>query len=234
MINSLSIIIPAYNEEALIESSLMHIQSGLESMVNRYELIIVDDGSTDATGEIIERLAAKDCRIKIVRHGKNAGKGAALISGFKTAAMDWILFTDADMQIDIAHLPDFLEHAGDSNAVIGYRKIRSDSVLRRWISAVYGRVASSLLGFRVHDAHCPFKLFNSRIIHALPLRTHGFMIDTELLYRIHRCGYEIKELPVISRASANRTSSLKLWHVGVMLGEFIAIVKLRFMRGSRR
>lgn len=232
-LKNVSVVIPAYNEEALIKTAVVSIGSGIRPFVSQYELIVIDDGSTDATLDIVRRCADEDQRIKVIYHGSNIGKGAALIDGFKQAKMEWILFSDADMQIDISHIGEFLSYADEYDVMIGYRTIRSDSLVRRMMSKVYGRAASALLGLRVRDAHCPFKLFRRDVINGITLNSQGFIIDTELLCRIRNAGYSVKELPVTSRARAQGSSALSFRHVGMILREFIALVRDRRLRRAR-
>jgi glycosyltransferase involved in cell wall biosynthesis len=230
-VSSISIVIPAFNEERLIEATVRTIQAGLERFAIPYELIIIDDGSTDTTGDIMRKLAAQDRRIKVFSHPSNIGKGSALANGFGQAQMEWILFTDADMQIGISHLGAFLSHADKHDVLIGYRVVRTDPFIRRLLSKVYRQLASSLLGLRMRDAHCPFKLIRRDVIRGRRWATQGFLIDSELLCMVTQAGYAVQELPVTPCKSPRTRSSLQLRHVGMIIREFISL--LRDVRRTR-
>ncbi len=234
----LSIIVPAFNEELNIRAAVENIVDGLPSGVREYELIIVDDGSTDATCDIICGLAADNKRIKPVCHGRNRGKGAALRSGFALATMEWVFFTDADLQIDACELASFLPYAGEYDLVIGYRDARGDSALRRILSRGYALLVALLLGVRVRDLNCPFKMFRKDRVRELELGSQGFLIDTELLFKASRYGWKLKELPVKGHARSMGRSTVKVRHVGKAATELVAMaVTLRwpfFGRGGRK
>ncbi|MDA8084231.1 MAG: glycosyltransferase family 2 protein [Nitrospiraceae bacterium] len=225
MVDSLSIVVPAFNEELAITEVLTQILAGIPASVGEYEVIVVDDGSTDATGELVMNMAGSDGRIRYVRHDVNRGKGAALASGFGRAAMEWIFFTDADLQINISELPAFLSYAGDYDAVIGYRTGRSDSIVRIGLSKAYGSLVSFFLGFRIMDINCPFKLFRRSVLADSQLHSRGFFVDAELIYIILNNENRIKELGVASHPRLKGRSSVRFRHVLETLHEFF-----RFLR----
>lgn len=225
MLSGISIIVPAFNEAPNMEDAVRQILAGMPSMVKSFELIIVDDGSTDSTGGIIRGLAGCDNRIRAVCHERNEGKGAAWASGLRQASMQWVLFMDADLQIDISELPPFLSMAGEYDAVIGYRAGRRDSVFRRLFSKAYGLLVLFFLGFRVKDINCPFKLIRKGMLTDIELRSRGFLIDAEIIYRIRKKGNRIKELAVVCHPRSKGRSKVGFHHAGETLRELFFLLR---------
>ncbi len=185
----------------------------LADITPHYEIIIIDDGSTDHTGDIARDLAQKREKIRVISHEKNRGKGAALISGIHHAQMDWILFTDADLQIDISELRAFLLHTDAYDFVAGFRLRRRDPFSRIVLSKIYGYLLRVLLGIRARDVNCPFKLIRTTKMRSLELSSHGFFIDAELMYHWLLQGYGIKELGVACQPRQRGRSTVRFRHV---------------------
>jgi len=167
----LSVVIPAYNESENLRDAIDMISAGISAVVSEYEIIIIDDGSQDATGDIIRDLANHNENIRGIFHGENRGKGASLRSGFNVASKDWLLLTDADLQIDISELGAFLDYVKGYDLVIGFRTGRSDHVLRLVFSKIFTFIISVLLGVRIRDINYPFKLLKNSMINTLELHS---------------------------------------------------------------
>jgi glycosyltransferase involved in cell wall biosynthesis len=195
---SLSVFFPAYNEEANIEETVLRTVDVVESSpyVGDYEIIVVDDGSKDNTLSTAERLAREYPQVQVVKHGKNRGYGAALKSGMEAAHMDYVFFTDADLQFDIAELQNLLTHVGNYPVVIGYRAPRRDSFMRLVNAWGWNKLNRLLFGLRIRDIDCAFKLFKRNELQKIRLRSKGAMISAETLIRLTRRGVPIKEVPV--------------------------------------
>jgi len=136
VINSISIILPALSEEGNIEAAVKDIQSYFHSREEKYELIVINDGSTDSTGEIAERLAKENGSVRVIHHSINKGYGSALMEGFESSKYKYVFFTDSDRQFDIKGL-DILLPLIKTDAVeiiIGYRLKRQDPFIRRFLS----------------------------------------------------------------------------------------------------
>jgi glycosyltransferase involved in cell wall biosynthesis len=187
---ALSIVLPAYNEEGNIERVVRDAGAAVSPLVSSHEIVVVDDGSRDATGEILARLAAQmGGRLRIVRHPVNQGYGAALRDGFRATTGDLVFYTDSDNQFDLRELADVLPLMKDLDAVLGYRVDRQDPWLRKTVSGAFNRLSSAALGMSVRDLNCSFKLFRGELIRALPIESTDFFVDTELVARIHRAGW---------------------------------------------
>lgn len=223
---SLSIIIPALNEALNIKAAVASILSGLPSAVKEYEIIIVNDGSIDSTRDIINDLAAHNEKVVPVHHDQNAGKGASLVSGFRQARMDWVLFMDADQQIDITELGAFLHCSGEYEVIIGYRMDRKmDPLSRRLLSRGFSKLIAIALGVCVRDVNCPFKLFRRSVVEKVEFVTKGFLIDAEFLYRVGLSGINIKELGVACKPRLKGMSTVRFRHFFETLRELAVLVR---------
>lgn len=193
---SLSVFFPAYNEEenlpALIEQTMVHLPQFAEN----FEIIIVNDGSGDNTKTVAEDLAAKYHQVKVVSHHTNLGYGAALKTGFATAKYDWVFFTDADLQFDLAELGQFLAFTDEYKAIIGYRTARAEGFGRARNAYLFKLFVNLLFRVHVRDIDCAFKLFRTELIPPLKLQSNGAFISSELLYKLKKNHIKIKELPV--------------------------------------
>lgn len=222
---TLSIVIPAYNEAENIEDAVAMITSALPASVNDYEIIIIDDGSKDSTGNIIRELASHNERIRVFCNEKNRGKGAALTSGFRYSRMEWLLFTDADLQINISELASFLPYTAEFDVIAGFRQRRKDPLSRRIFSKIYACIILLLLGIRIRDINCPFKLIRSSILKSLELHASGFFIDTEFMHIARQRNYRIKELPVACQPRQKGTSTVRFRHVLETVKELLATIR---------
>lgn len=196
-IPSLSFFFPAYNEEANAESLIRKAQRILPEVAQSWEIIPVNDGSKDNTGDILSRLAAEDPgHVHPVHHEVNRGYGQAVISGFDNARYDYIFFTDGDNQFDLRELPLLLERADQGDLVLGYRKNRRDPLVRRLNAFMWGSLVKLLFGFKARDVDCAFKLVKRKVMGKVKLTASGAMISTELLAKAHKEGFRFVEVPV--------------------------------------
>ncbi|GAB4483856.1 MAG: hypothetical protein OHK006_06350 [Thermodesulfovibrionales bacterium] len=225
MVSGLSVIMPAYNEAGNIEAAISEVVREVSLMVPAYEVIVVDDGSTDDTHAIVREIAQRHQEVTPLCHGSNKGKGAALATGIRNSRMDWILMIDADRQILPSDLDRFLPYAEDYDVIIAYRRSRADSLLRRLLSKGYGRLVSATLKVSAKDLNCPFKLFRKSLINPDDLLSRGFLIDAELLLRALWAGCRIKEVGVVARPRLSGRSSVRLRHVPETLRELRALLK---------
>ncbi len=193
---SLSVFFPCYNEEANVEPLTQKTRKVLESLVRDWEIILVNDGSKDHTGEVIDRLAAQDPRVRAVHHAKNGGYGAALKTGFRSATKQYVFFTDGDGQFDVAEIALLLARRGEADIVCGIRRHRQDTLIRKINSACWAFFVQRMLGFRCPDVDCAFKLFKREVLDHIELKSNGALISAELLARAAHLGYATVSLPV--------------------------------------
>lgn len=199
-INELSVFFPVYNEAANVEKTVIAAKKVLAKLAKKWEIIIVNDGSADNSGEIAKSLAAKDKRIRLINHQRNKGYGAALASGFYGARYDWIAFTDADGQFDFSEISKFIEKQRQTEAdlVIGYYLKRSVSFYRIAGSKLWELAIWILFGLKVRDIDCAFKMINKKVIKGIPKleSQRGPFVSSELLIKSKKAGFKISQVGV--------------------------------------
>lgn len=209
----LSMVVPAFNESAVIETAVREADDALGRLFVEFEVIVVDDGSRDGTGEIVERLTGKYPRLRLVRHQVNRGYGAALRSGFEAAAFGLVAFTDADCQFDLLDLGRMVPLTDRYPVVTGYRADRQDPWRRRFLSWGYNRLARSLLGTGVRDCDCALKVFRREALADLMPESRGFFVNSEMLARARRRGHAVAEVAVAHRPRLGGASKVSLGEV---------------------
>lgn len=212
-----SLVIPAYNEAEVIEQAIREATEALEALVPEYEIIVVDDGSSDETAAIIQSLADVDPRLHLIRHETNQGYGAALRNGFQAAVGEWIAFTDADCQFDLSELDRLILLANHYDAVCGYRIDRQDSKLRCFYSMVYNWIVRLMLGIRVRDVDCALKVFRRQVLRRVDLQSDGFLVNSDLLTQVRDLGGSIVEVGVTHRPRAAGQSTVSVRHIPIVL-----------------
>jgi len=227
MTNSISIILPALNEEGNIEAAIQDIQSYFHSREEKYELIVIDDGSTDSTGEIAERLAKENGSVRVIHHSINKGYGSALKEGFESSKYKYVFFTDSDRQFDIKGL-DILLPLIKTDAVeiiIGYRLKRKDPFIRRFLSWGYNSLVGYLFDLNVKDIDCAFKIFRKDIFSKIKIESKDFFVNTEILAKARYYGFNVLEVgvPHFPRTAGKTTVTLK--HIPMTLIELYRINK---------
>jgi putative flippase GtrA len=195
-LHSLSIVLPAYNEEAVIGTTLEQVLNVLAGWVKDFEVIVVNDGSTDHTGAIVSTMMEVEPRVMLVTHERNQGYGAALADGLAAATKELTLFMDSDGQFDMHDLARLLLFIEEYDAVIGYRLHRQDTWVRKLNAWGWKRLIGWVLGVHVRDVDCAFKLLRTDFLHQHPLETRGAMINAELLYRLKHVGCTYREVGV--------------------------------------
>lgn len=195
----LTVFLPAYNEEESIERAVAEAVGSLPRFADAFEVVIVDDGSRDRTGEIAERLAAADHRVRAIHHRPNRGYGGAVRSGLESARYPYVFFTDSDHQFRVADLGLLVHELQGADAVIGYRAKRMDPRRRLVIAWVYKQVIGVLFGYGFRDVDCAYKLFRTAVFERVPLRdirSDGAFFSAELLLRLRAAGARIRQVPV--------------------------------------
>jgi glycosyltransferase involved in cell wall biosynthesis len=193
---SLSLILPAYNEEANIEAVVRDALATLPDFTDEFEIIVVNDGSQDRTGDIVARLASEDARVRTVRHQRNRGYGAALTSGFRASRGDFVMFMDADRQLDIRDLRFLAPFASEFDVIAGFRKERSDPLHRRLFAECFNVVVRIFFGVHLRDIDCAFKLFRGDFIRGMTLTSPGALINTEIQAKARRQGARLQQIGV--------------------------------------
>ncbi len=193
---SFSLVLPAHNEAENIEPVVRRALDVLPCYFDRFEIIVVDDGSKDQTGAIIDRLAAEDSRVRAIHHIKNRGYGGALTSGFEASTGDHVMFMDSDRQFDIADIELLYPFIQTHEIVAGFRMMRQDELHRRIFAETFNLVVRVLFGVHLRDIDCAFKVFDGDLIRSLTLSSPGALINAEIQAKARRQGASIQQVGV--------------------------------------
>lgn len=190
---------PAKDEAENIETVVRDALRILPGIADRFDVTVVDDGSTDDTGEIADRLSREDPRVRVIHHVTNRGYGGAVRSGLLAASEPYVFYTDGDQQFDLGDLPRLTSRIEGADVVAGYRLKRMDPRRRLIVAWVYNRIIRTLFGVRVRDVDCAYKLFRRDVFTRIPLaRVHsnGAFFSPELLITLRAGGIRIVEVGV--------------------------------------
>ena len=222
---SISVFFPCYNEQDNVTATVEKSLKVLTELNADFEVIIVNDGSTDKTAQKADALAEKHTEVKVVHHPQNLGYGSALQSGFKAAAKKLVFYTDGDGQFDIAELPKLLPLIEKYDIVSCYRINRQDPLLRKINGWCWTKLVCLLFRMKIRDIDCAFKLYKKEIFDNISLSSTGALIDTEVLARATRKGYTVTQLPVhhYPRLSGSQTGA----NLRVIIRAFKELFRLR-------
>ena len=196
-LNFLSVFFPAYNDEKTIGNLVEKAFQILPSVAQRYEVIVVNDGSIDKTAQVLAKLTKKYKNFKVVTHKKNRGYGGALKSGFRKAQGDHVFYTDGDGQYDVGELPKLVDKIDEGiDLVNGYKIKRGDSLLRIIVGQLYALWVRLFLGIRFADVDCDFRLFRRRILEKITLTYDSGAICAEMLAKIQKNKGVVASVPV--------------------------------------
>jgi glycosyltransferase involved in cell wall biosynthesis len=187
-----------FNEEGDIEQAVSSALAVLADLAECYEVIVVDDGGRDRTGEIADRLAAGNPHVRVVHHPDNRGYGAALRSGFAAAQHPLVGLVDGGNQFDLGELAILLRALDRGDIVSGYRISQRDPLIRRMYAFMYNRLARVLFHIPIRDINCGFKLYRRELVERLlpQLRSSGALINVEMLARARKLGATVTEVGV--------------------------------------
>ena len=222
---SISVFFPCYNEEENVEHATLAALRTFEKISNDFEIIIVNDGSKDRTGEIAERLAAEHSRVRAAHNRPNLGYGGALQRGFREATRAWVFYTDGDGQFDFEDIHKLLPLLDHYDIVSAYRIKRCDSFIRKFNAACWTAIVDVLLGLRLRDVDCAFKIYPRKLFDEIEMKSMGALIDAEILARATRLGYTIGQVGVshYPRTAGRQTGA----NLRVIARAFKELFKLR-------
>jgi len=196
---ALTFFFPAYNEEENLEAVVGEAIETLPRFAERFEIVIVDDGSRDRTPELADELAARDPRIRVIHHRPNRGYGGAVRSGLAAARTPYVFFTDGDRQFRLADLHLLISRIDDADAVVGFRIKRNDPARRLVIAWVYKHLLRVVFGSGFRDVDCAYKLFRTELFERVALarvRSNGAFFSAELLLTLRAAGARLVQVGV--------------------------------------
>jgi len=219
---SISFVLPAYNEEDNIEKAVRAVVQAAETIdIEDYEVVVVNDGSADRTAEILERLRVENQHIRPIHHPKNLGYADALRTGFTSAKLPLVFYTDSDLQFDVREVKNLLPAIEDYDIVCGFRIYRYDPLTRLFLAWGYNLVARTVFRLRVRDIDCAFKLFRREVFDVIQIRSKKFFVDTEILAKARHHGFRMTEIGVRHYPRVGGRSTVRASHVVSTLRELI-------------
>lgn len=195
-LSSLSVFLPTFNEEQNIAHVVEQIYSFLPKIATTFEILVINDGSTDRTKKIVTQLQQSIPCLRLVSHTSNRGYGSALKTGFKNSQYEWIFFTDSDNQFDIRELKQFVPFTREYSVIIGHRKKRAEGPRRALFAYCFKLFIDVLFRLHVRDIDCAFKLLKRSEMSDLRLQSNGAFTTTEFLYLLKKKGLPFKQIPV--------------------------------------
>lgn len=216
--------LPAYNEEDNIEKAVKAVVTAAEGIdLADYEVIVVNDGSADRTAEILERLKAENPHVRPIHHPKNLGYADALRTGFTSAKMPYVFYTDSDLQFDVKEVKNLLPAIEDYDIVCGFRIYRYDPFTRLFLAWAYNLLARTIFKLRVRDIDCAFKLFRREVFDVIQIKSKKFFVDTEVLAKARHHGFKMTEIGVRHYPRVGGRSTVRASHVFSTLRELAKI-----------
>jgi glycosyltransferase involved in cell wall biosynthesis len=229
----LTVFLPSHNEEGNIERVVKGFLAELPKVAETYEVVVVDDGSRDRTGEIADQLAAENPQVLVVHHAKNLGYGGAVSTGLRSGTLPFLLLCDGDGQFDPSEMLKLTSRIDGHDVVIGRRARRADNFVRRINGKAWTTLSRLLFGLRVTDMDCGFKLFRRESLAGIEPHSNSAMITTELMARLAGRNARICEVDVthLPRVAGEQTGNSPL----VVLRAFRELFALyRDLRVARR
>ncbi len=211
---SISFVLPAYNEEENIEKAVRAVVQAAEGLdLEAYEVIVVNDGSADRTHEILERLREENPHVRPIHHPQNIGYADALKTGFTSAMLPLVFYTDSDLQFDVKEVKNLLPAIEDYDIVCGFRIYRYDPLTRLFLAWGYNLVARTIFRLRVRDIDCAFKLFRREVFDVIEIRSKKFFVDTEVLAKARHHGFRMTEIGVRHYPRVGGRSTVRPSHI---------------------
>lgn len=234
-ISSLSIVFPCLNDVGTI-GSLIHLAENVaRRYTDDYEVIVVDDSSSDGSRELLDLLQKEKPFLKVIKHEKNLGYGATISQGLYAATRELVFYTDGDAQYDVRELAGLLDALSEGTTVInGYKITRSDPWYRILLGRLYHFTANLLFRLPVQDVDCDFRLMRREVLDCFSLSSTGGAVCVELVKKIQLCGFQIKEMPVHHHYRIHgRSQFFTFARVARVLGELISL-RIAFYRNDWR
>jgi glycosyltransferase involved in cell wall biosynthesis len=222
---SLTAFFPAYNDQHTIEGIVRTAAEEMHKLTDDFEVLVVDDGSKDKTGEILDRLAAELPFLRVIHHGRNLGYGAALISGFTNARKDLVFYTDGDGQYDVREMHNLLAYLKPNiDLVNGCKVKRADAWYRVWIGQAYRGAMRWGFRLQIRDVDCDFRLFRRYVFETISLESTSGVICVEMAKKFERAGFRMAEVPVSHYPRLHgRSEFFRIRHLAYTLNGLIKV-----------
>jgi glycosyltransferase involved in cell wall biosynthesis len=224
--HSISMIVPVYNEEKFLENSIAVIDDFLRAHFDNYEIVIVESGSTDKSGEICDRLMRKNTRIKVIHEGRRNGFGAAMKLGYQACCKNLVVLDTVDLPFPLEAILAALPYLIEYDCVLSYRShVKRRGLFRRFQSAIYNGLIKTILRLKVKHVNSAFKMYRREIIQNMKLISKGWLLDAEIIYRLQKGKITFTELPVELIEQPERVSSINWMTWTSLLHELYWFIK---------
>lgn len=225
---AVSVVMPAYNEEANIEKTVRACARALSTLGKKGEIVVTNDGSRDGTLEILKSLALEVPNLVVVNHQRNRGYGAALNSAIRASRGEYIVTIDSDGQFDIGELPYFFANSlNGSSVVTGYRKKKKDTLFRVLANRGLNSLIRVLFGANFNDINCAFRLFRGEALRAIYIESSGYQAPSEIILKMKSLGHNVKEIGVEHYAREGGRSALKPLKTIMETSAFLAYLRIK-------
>jgi len=229
-LKSLSVVFPCYNDSKTISDLIRTADRVGRSVADKLEIIVVNDGSTDNSPQVLADIQKKIPVLMVISHAKNMGYGATIWHGLKSAGNDYVFYTDGDGQYDPAELVKLVEKLGPNTMLVnGYKTNRQDALYRIMIGKLYNFFVKTVFNIKLKDVDCDFRLFRKDALDKLDIKEHGGTMCLEMVKKIEKLGGEILEVPVSHYP--RKYGKSQFFKIRNLLRVFVDIPKLFLMLG---
>lgn len=226
----ISIVMPAYNEEENIESTVRACAAALKAMGKKGEVVVTNDGSRDNTLERLRRLSGEVPNLVIVNHEKNLGYGAAVKSAIMASKGEYIATIDSDGQFDINELPNFFgAFVNGTQAVTGYRKKKNDTLFRVFANRGLNGLITTLFGARFNDINCAFRVYRGELLRSVNIESRGYQAPSEIMLKLMEMGCPVREIGVSHLPRGGGNSALRPFRAIVQMTAFLVYLKMKMV-----
>lgn len=197
MLSGLSLVLPCHNEADNLRWLLPHIAEVMPQLAERYEVVLVDDGSSDGSGSVARSVAEElGMELQVLRHEHKSGYGVTVADGLRATRLEYSAFTDADGQFEVADLALLIPLLERADLVGGWREERSDHAARSVVSGVFNVLLRVLYGLRVRDADCALKIMRTSFLRSIDIESKSALMNAELYIKAQRGGWRVAQVPV--------------------------------------
>ena len=195
-LSEISFFCPAYHDEGNLPKLIPVVHDFLSRISDKFEIIIIEDGSPDKTGEVAEELAGRYPNIRVIHHPKNMGYGATLKDGFNSARYEYVMYTDGDNQYNVREFEPYLYLLKDADILSGYAIKKAVTLRRKFQSVIYNLLIQLLFWTNLRDINCSMKIYKRKVLGPIKIKSVSAFIDAEMLIRARRLDFKIMQFPV--------------------------------------
>jgi glycosyltransferase involved in cell wall biosynthesis len=225
-LSSVSFFCPAYHDERNLPILIPRVSQFLSEIANTFEIIIVEDGSPDKTGEVANKMAKEFPNVRVIHHAKNMGYGVALRDGYAAAKYEYVMYTDGDNQYDVREFLPYLTLLETADVLSGYVTKKAVSFRRKIQSEVWNAVVCFLFFIRCRDINCAMKIYKRRVLENISIKSSSCFIDAEMIIKAKKAGFKVAQFPVthFSRTEGLASGS----KMNVVVPTIVEMIKYRF------